>query len=553
MLLCNGPSILPGFLGNLRRRVGQLDRQRLALGRQVLLELVWPRNRRSRLPLLASLARRGRTARVRLPSLPPKTPATPEVKAKAPGKSWGLLGSALEAVAGNRSRDLGGDRSLVRLPCSLPGLSSSPFSHPGIVSDVPGRLSSGSSLAARDRGDACQRSLRNRPRSRSRLLQSPLPGGKGVLRLETSDRSLASERVRPADSVQDGNSRFCTVICRRGGFSSFPRSERCVLSDPDPSIFEEAIEVHVGGDSLPVPSPVFRTVDRSPGLHQGLCSCVSVGTHSRDQTSLLSGRLVGSLLLGAGSQAGRPVAPLALSHPRDCDKREEVGSRALADCEVSRHDSIPRPARFFRLARVEKFLTVAESFCTMDASPAQLWQVILGHLASLEWLVPHSRLRMRTLQWHLKAHWSPKSDPPSLPVPLPREVRRDLSWWMVRDHLLTGVRFGTPAPDLHLYSDASCSGWGACLLDQHVSGVWSDQEKLLHINLLELKALFLGLQAFREDVIGHHVTAMCDNSTVVAYVNKQGGTVSRALCLLASHLLRWTESFDIHLDARYLP
>ena len=138
----------------------------------------------------------------------------------------------------------------------------------------------------------------------------------------------------------------------------------------------------------------------------------------------------------------------------------------------------------------------------MDAPPAQLWQVILGHLASLKRLVPHGRLRMRTLPWHLKAHWSPESDPPSLPVPLPREMRQDLSWWMVRDHLLTGVRFGTPAPDLHLYSDASCSGWGAHLLDQHVSGVWSDQEKLLRINLLEMKALFLGLQAFREDVIG---------------------------------------------------
>ena len=246
----------------------------------------------------------------------------------------------------------------------------------------------------------------------------------------------------------------------------------------------------------------------------------------------------------------RPVAPLALLHPRDCDKREEVGSRALADCEVSRHDHRYRGRQGFS---VEKFLTVAESFCDLDAPPAQLWQVILGHLASLERLVPHGRLRMRTLQWHLKVHWSPESDPPSLPVSLPWEVRRDLSWWMVRDHLLTGVRFGTPAPDLHLYSDAASSGWGAHLLDQYVSGVWFDQEKLLHINLLEMKALFLGLQAFREDVIGHHVTAMCDNSTVVAYVNKQGGTVFRALCLLASHLLRWTESFDIHLDVRYLP
>ena len=208
---------------------------------------------------------------------------------------------------------------------------------------------------------------------------------------------------------------------------------------------------------------------------------------------------------------------------------------------------------FPSLARVEKFLTVAERFCSMQSPPAQLWQVILGHLASLERLVPHGRLRMRSLQWHLKMHWSPESDPPSLPVALPEEARRDLSWWMVRDHLLVGVRFGTPAPDLHLYSDTSSSGWGAHLLDQNVSGVWSAQEKLLHINLLEMKALFLGLQAFQEDVAGHHVTAMCDNSTVVAYVSKQGGTVSRSLCLLTSRLLRWTESFDVHLDARYLP
>ena len=129
---------------------------------------------------------------------------------------------------------------------------------------------------------------------------------------------------------------------------------------------------------------MFWTVDCSSGLHQGLRSRVSVGTLSRDQTSPLSGRLVGSLLLGAGSQTGRPVAPLALSHPRNCDKREEVGSHALADCEVSRHDHRYRGRKVFpSLARVEKFLTVAESFCTMDAPPAQLWQVILGHLAWL--------------------------------------------------------------------------------------------------------------------------------------------------------------------------
>ena len=204
--------------------------------------------------------------------------------------------TALEAVAGDRSGDLGGDRSSGRLPHPVHGLSSSPSSHTGIVSDVPGRLSSGSSLAPRGRGDACQRSLRNRPRSGSWLLQSPLPGGEGDWRPEACDRSLTFERLRPADVVQDGNSRFSAVICQRGGFSSFLGFEGCVLSDPDPRIIEEAVEV-------PVQSPVLRSVDCSPGLYQSLRGGVSLGTLPRDQTAPLPGRLVGSLLLGEESQA----------------------------------------------------------------------------------------------------------------------------------------------------------------------------------------------------------------------------------------------------------
>ena len=245
---------------------------------------------------------------------------------------------SLEELAGHWSRDLGGDRSPGRLPCPVQGLSSSPSSHTGIVSDVPGRLSSGSRLAARGRGDACQRSLRNRPRSGSRLLQSSLPGGEGDWGLEACDRSLAFERLRPADAVQDGNSRFGAVVCQRGGFSSFLGSEGCVLSDPDPWIIEEAVEVHVGGDSLPVQSPVLRSVDCSPGLYQSLRGGVGLGSRSRYPTAPLPGRLVGPLLLGEEGQGVDQGAPLALSHPRDCDKREEVGSRALAVCEVSRYD-----------------------------------------------------------------------------------------------------------------------------------------------------------------------------------------------------------------------
>ena len=457
-------------------------------------------------------------------------------------------------MAGNWSRDLGGDRSSGRLPCPVQGLSSSPSPHTGIVSDVPGRLSSGSSLAAKGRGDASQRSLRNRPRSGSRLLQSPLPGGEGDWRLEACDRSLTLERLRPADTVQDRNSRFGAVICQRGGFSSFLGSEGCVLSDPDPRIIEEAVEVHIGGDSLPVQSPVLRSVDCSPGLYQGLRGGVSLGTLSRDQTAPLPGRLVGSLLLGEENQGVDQGAPLALSHPRDCDKREEVGSRALAVCEVPRYDHRYRCRQGLPVSSQSRevpygsgeilFHAISPSSALAGDSRSPGIAGAVGSsrsssdafiaVASEDALVPRVRPSLASGGFAGGSETGPVLvDGEGSPV----------SGGSIRDTCV----------DLHLYSDASSSGWGAHLLDQNVSGVWSAQEKLLHINLLEMKALFLGLQAFQEDVAGHYVTAMCDNSTVVAYVNKQGGTVSRSLCLLTSCLLRWTESFDVHLDARYLP
>ena len=69
----------------------------------------------------------------------------------------------------------------------------------------------------------------------------------------------------------------------------------------------------------------------------------------------------------------------------------------------------------------------------------------------------------------------------------------------------------TPTPDLPLYLDASRSGWGAHF-NWYVSGVRLE-EKLFHINLLEMKAMFLALQSFREEVADHHVTEMCDTLT----------------------------------------
>ena len=76
---------------------------------------------------------------------------------------------------------------------------------------------------------------------------------------------------------------------------------------------------------------------------------------------------------------------------------------------------------------------------------------------------------------------------------------------------------------LQIFTDASKEGWRAHL-DKHTArGTWSLPESKLHVNHLELKAVFLGLKEFRTLVCNKTVLIATDNTTVVAYINKEAG------------------------------
>ena len=55
------------------------------------------------------------------------------------------------------------------------------------------------------------------------------------------------------------------------------------------------------------------------------------------------------------------------------------------------------------------------------------------------------------------------------------------------------------------YTDAPLEGWGASYANTPTGGAWLSDEKRLHINVLELKAIFLSLKAFIKTENEHHV------------------------------------------------
>ena len=75
----------------------------------------------------------------------------------------------------------------------------------------------------------------------------------------------------------------------------------------------------------------------------------------------------------------------------------------------------------------------------------------------------------------------------------------------------------------------------------------------LAINHRELLAVERGLRALCALLEGWVVAVFSDNTTTVAYLRRQGGTLSPALNVVAQRVLRWAEQLNIVLMPQFVP
>ena len=108
-------------------------------------------------------------------------------------------------------------------------------------------------------------------------------------------------------------------------------------------------------------------------------------------------------------------------------------------------------------------------------------------------------------------------------------AQEDLEWLIKNLGNWNGRTIQHVAPEMEIETDASKMGWGAYCMGDFTGGCWSQEEKTLHINALELIAATFGVQAFCKHRKVTLVLLKSDNATVVAYVNKMGGTKSPLL------------------------
>ena len=185
----------------------------------------------------------------------------------------------------------------------------------------------------------------------------------------------------------------------------------------------------------------------------------------------------------------------------------------------------PTPERWQTLT--DKILSILSG----PVCPVRQFMSLICLLTATEKQVHLGRLHMRPIQWHLKNNWRvPESLEKVMPVP--RSLHPHLKWWLEESNVLPGQPLHPLKHALQIFTDASKEGWGTHLNERTARGTWSVPESKLHINHLELKADFLALKEFQDLCSNDIVLVATDNTTVVAYINKEGEMKSGSLCAL---------------------
>ncbi|XDV39639.1 hypothetical protein PO909_008842 [Leuciscus waleckii] len=182
------------------------------------------------------------------------------------------------------------------------------------------------------------------------------------------------------------------------------------------------------------------------------------------------------------------------------------------------------------------------------------FQKMLGLMASASSVLQLGLLRMRPLQFWLKARVPRRAWASGLlRLRVNQKCVTALKPWRANDWYQSGVSLGTSSRVKVVSTDASTSGWGALLEGRPFFGQWSEREKLLHINCLEMLAVNNALTHFCPQIKGRHVLVRSDNMSVVSYINRQGGLRSRNLYRLAERLLVWAQRNLRSLRAAHVP
>ena len=316
--------------------------------------------------------------------------------------------------------------------------------------------------------------------------------------VETHTGPKQTESVPQGGEIQNGDTRNHQNIPPARGMGHLDRFQGCLLPHSNTGTIQEISKISCPGPDIPIQGTPFRSVHSAFGVH-----CNSKGSENDGHTPGYKNPPVPRRLVGTGhlpprlsptySNTGQdvPRPRLALNVEKSELEPKQVFDFVGYQFDLRSGRVRPTPDHWQSLQEKIQRLLV------LPACPVRQFMSLIGLLTATEKQVHLGRLHIRPIQWHLKNNWR---IPESLEkvIPIPKSLHPHLQWWLEEGNVLQGQPLHPIKHALQIFTDASKEGWGAHLEERIARGAWSLQESKLHINYLELKAVFLALKEWQQ-------------------------------------------------------
>ena len=387
------------------------------------------------------------------------------------------------------------------------------------------------------------------------LLQPPVPGPKTRQQVASNLGSQSTQSFSQNKHIQDGNTGDHQGLLTKRGMGHVSGFQRRLLSHPHPSQIQKIPQVLFEQQGISVHSPSFRTGHCSTGIYQGGQRGEIDGSGQGYKNPPVPRRLVAQSP-GPGNLPTKYPDPLG-PVPRVWlgGKHEEIRAGTSTKFQFCRLP-VRSPNRTGVTHRGALGDVEGKTALYQEQGQLHRQTVNVSHRSidsNRETGVVRSPTHATNPRhMHLKRHWH-VPEILDKEIPVPPTLHPHLDWWLEEKNVLCGQPLHPLRHALQVFTDASNEGWGTHLGDYIARGVWSEPKSRLHINFLELKAVFLALKSFEHLCRDQIVLVATDNTTVVSYINKEGGMRSGSLCALLWRLLSWCHPKAIILRARHIP
>lgn len=131
-------------------------------------------------------------------------------------------------------------------------------------------------------------------------------------------------------------------------------------------------------------------------------------------------------------------------------------------------------------------------------------------------------------------------------------MKAELQWWIENLHSQKR-KIRNTNPEVVVQTDSSLLGWGAVLNGQSIGGKWTEKERQLHINALEMLAILFAIKSFISVFRNKHVKVLTDSVTAVSYVNNFGGIKSTECDKISRDIWQYCISNQVWITCTHIP